>query len=146
MNGFTLTVPGDPQSKGRPRVFQGHGVTDPNTRHAEQKVRAAFQSAYPDWTPIAGPVRVSLEFWMKSRRNRDWDNLAKLATDALNGIAYKDDAQILEAHVVKRLPDERVPGKREGSMRNRRKGDQLTYRGGVYEPHTRIDAEEIEDQ
>ena len=22
-----LTVPGDPQSKGRPRVYQGHGIT-----------------------------------------------------------------------------------------------------------------------
>ena len=27
-----LTVPGDPQSKGRPRVYQGHGITPTRTR------------------------------------------------------------------------------------------------------------------
>jgi len=30
-------------------------------------------------------------FWCKARRRTDADNLVKLATDALNGIAYTDD-------------------------------------------------------
>jgi Holliday junction resolvase RusA-like endonuclease len=34
---------------------------------------------------------------------RDFDNLAKAATDPLNGIAWIDDDQITTAHVVRRF-------------------------------------------
>jgi Holliday junction resolvase RusA-like endonuclease len=32
----------------------------------------------------------------------DWDNLGKIVSDAMNGVVYKDDAQIFDAHVGKR--------------------------------------------
>ena len=32
----------------------------------------------------------------------DWDNIGKIVCDALNGIAYKDDAAITDATVCKR--------------------------------------------
>ena len=32
----------------------------------------------------------------------DWDNLGKLVSDALNGVCYKDDAQISDGRVIKR--------------------------------------------
>lgn len=32
----------------------------------------------------------------------DWDNIGKLVSDALNGIAYSDDAHIVDACVKKR--------------------------------------------
>ena len=35
----------------------------------------------------------------------DFDNLAKGITDALNGLAFKDDNQIVEAHIYKRYGD-----------------------------------------
>ena len=31
----------------------------------------------------------------------DWDNIGKIICDALNGIAWKDDAQIVDGHVLK---------------------------------------------
>ena len=47
-----------------------------------------------------------------TRRGRDWDNLAKLFTDALNGVAYEDDRQIIDANVHVRRPDKLVLGTR----------------------------------
>lgn len=35
----------------------------------------------------------------------DWDNVGKIVSDALNGIAYRDDSQIVDARVVKRYSD-----------------------------------------
>ena len=32
----------------------------------------------------------------------DWDNVGKIVCDALNGVAWHDDVQIVEAHVEKR--------------------------------------------
>lgn len=134
---FALIVPGDPLSKARPRVYNGHGVTDKRTRNAENRVYTEFRRQYGDATPLTGPIRIYLAFWMADRRPRDWDNLAKLATDALNGVAYRDDSQIVDAQVLKILPDQRVKGAR--GMRNRKPGDPPTRRGREYEPHTSIE-------
>lgn len=143
MNVFELSVPGDPLSKARPRVYNGHGVTDRRTRNAENRVYSEFRRKYGNVEPIKGPVRIRLKFWMASRHPRDWDNLAKLATDALNGVAYQDDVQIVEAQVSKVLPDRRVPGSKPGIMRNRKTGDPLLFMGEPYEPHTEIHISEI---
>ena len=86
-----LTVPGDPQSKGRPRVYQGHGITPTRTREAENRVYSEWRSRYPNLPPYEGPVCLALTFWTATRRGRDWDNLAKLFTDALNG-AWQESA------------------------------------------------------
>jgi Holliday junction resolvase RusA-like endonuclease len=71
--------------------------------------------------PIVGPVelRVAAAYpWPKrySRRKReanswrisrpDYDNIAKIIGDALNGIAWIDDAQIAKATVEKFFEDE----------------------------------------
>jgi len=42
---------------------------------------------------------VRLDFYRKDFTLADWDNLAKAATDPLNGLLWTDDAQIDEAHV-----------------------------------------------
>ena len=36
----------------------------------------------------------------------DWDNIGKIVTDALNGLAYEDDKQIVDAHVIKLYSDQ----------------------------------------
>jgi Holliday junction resolvase RusA-like endonuclease len=70
---------------------------------------------------VPGPVAVRIVFTMAIPQSRprawreaalagrilptskpDWDNLAKLTSDALNGIAWADDAEVASAHVVKR--------------------------------------------
>jgi Holliday junction resolvase RusA-like endonuclease len=78
------------------------------------------QQAMNGRAPIAGPVRVRMvahfaipASWSKKRRDAaaraetfpakrpDASNLAKLAEDAMNGIVYADDAQIVMLTVAK---------------------------------------------
>lgn len=129
-----LTIPGDPQSKGRPRVYNGHGITPEATRKAENRVYSEWRRQYPDLLAYKGPVAITLIFWTMTRRGRDWDNLAKLFTDALNGVAYEDDRQIIDASVHVRRPDMLVPGTR--GIRRRKTGDPLTWHGKPYQPCT----------
>jgi Holliday junction resolvase RusA-like endonuclease len=35
----------------------------------------------------------------RPNKRPDWDNYAKLVCDALNGLAFADDSEIVEAHV-----------------------------------------------
>ncbi len=35
----------------------------------------------------------------------DWDNIGKIVSDALNGVAYEDDKSIISAAVYKRYSD-----------------------------------------
>lgn len=130
-----LTIPGDPQSKGRPRVYHGHGITPQKTRDAENRVYTEWRRKYADLPPYDGPVSITITFWMATRQGRDWDNLAKLLTDALNGVAYMDDRQIIDASVHVRRPDQQVIGVK-GRPRKRKAGDPLTWHGREYTPHT----------
>jgi len=48
-----------------------------------------------------GNISISIRFYFNDKRQRDLDNLMKSVTDALNGIAYKDDSQITIAVLAK---------------------------------------------
>lgn len=100
---LTLCHPGDPVPKGRPRIFRGHGVTPKRTRDAEKSLRefAAWRMRGEGLDPFAGPLRVRLSFSRATARRCDLDNLAKLVLDALNGIAFVDDSQIVELVATK---------------------------------------------
>ncbi|MCI1643146.1 MAG: RusA family crossover junction endodeoxyribonuclease [Bifidobacterium crudilactis] len=140
IDGFMLIVPGDPQPKQRPKVYRGVGVTPKRTKDAQQAILRMFTTKYPDSPPISGEVAIRLEFWMASRHIKDWDNLEKLVTDALNKSAFLDDSQITRSVVDKYLPDQLMPGKH--GMRKRKTGDPLTHNGDPYQPHTLIYIEE----
>jgi len=102
--------------KGRPRFFRGHAVTPKATREAEMLSRLAYESAAHGAKAHTGiPVRVIVEMFSplpKSTPKRilflpfltrpDLDNVSKLQLDALNGVAYVDDAQVTELHAYKR--------------------------------------------
>ena len=92
----SFVVPGDPKPKGRPRFAKGRAYTPEATRSAEQRVLAAFNLAYPEWTPLAPAVRLRADvlFYRSTRRRVDSDNLLKLVTDALNGRLFVDDEQL----------------------------------------------------
>lgn len=117
-----LVVPGTPVPKGRPRFARsGHAYTPEATRRAEAAIRALYaqQCGVPD-RPDERPVAVAVTAYMpipKSMPKRlrtlaeeerlehrvrpDADNLLKLVTDALNGLAWRDDGQIYSAQVRK---------------------------------------------
>lgn len=119
----TLTIPGEPVGWGRPTPvarLNAAGepfvmmVTQEQTRVAKAAVRAAFQRKYPDHRPWTGPVllRFTAVFAIPKSFNKalrqaaergllyatkkpDKDNIEKLIKDALNGVVYADDQQVM---------------------------------------------------
>lgn len=52
--------------------------------------------------PIKGECEVWITLYFGTLRKCDWDNFHKLSMDALSGIVWEGDSQIVEAHVSKR--------------------------------------------
>lgn len=105
-------VPGKPQGKARPRVTRRGAYTPAKTKAYEQAVAAAYRAqagAYFGESQLAVMVfayfeppkstskkkrAAMLDGTIKPTTKPDADNIAKAVCDALNGIAYHDDAQI----------------------------------------------------
>ena len=92
---WSITINGNPIPKGRPKFYQGHAVTPEATRDYEALVKQAAAICWQG-EPTAEPVRVELRFWRGDKRQADLDNLSKAILDALNGVAWKDDGQIIQ--------------------------------------------------
>lgn len=133
-------IPGPPVGKARPRVVRmknGASVsfTPDKTVQYEELVRQRFQAAakgcrFPDdsalrATIISGyPIPASkaknkkqqaamLAGTIRPTKKPDGDNIIKIICDALNGIAYRDDSQIVEMIVLKQY----IPGGGETAVR-----------------------------
>lgn len=95
-----FTVDGEPMSKARARVVNGHAFTPERTRVAEAQVQAAFLAVAAGHrpTPLAegGRYGVFALFFHQTRQRRDVDNMLKLILDGLNGLAWEDDTQVVE--------------------------------------------------
>src|SRR5690606_35141301 len=99
--------------KARARVVTAngrtHSYTPDRTAAWEGEIVRAFRAAYPEhepWGPDV-PVRMVVEVVCPGRGKRarirgDASNFLKGIEDALNGWAYHDDIQIVEARVTKR--------------------------------------------
>lgn len=122
-----LTIPGPPRPLLRPRFGNGR-VYDPTpNRRAKRLIAliAAEKLSYASVKTIfTGPLYAGLVFYLpkpkgKIRKNStpypfadckpDIDNLEKLVYDALNGVLYKDDSQIIESHCWKRWAMDKEP-------------------------------------
>ena len=119
----TFTVDGDPVPKGRPRFARrGQFVqtyTDSKTIEYETHVALKARQAIGATKPLEGALNVFLYLryavppsYSKKRKKAclagqeypkriDLDNVYKSITDAMNGIVYLDDSQIVEAHIRK---------------------------------------------
>lgn len=96
---FRFEVPGEPRPKARPRFGKGKAFTPPETVAHERKV--AFFAKAAKVRPTSGPVVVGCSFYLGNNRRIDLDNLQKAICDALNGIAWEDDSQVVESHASK---------------------------------------------
>lgn len=123
-----FTVYGEPQGKGRPRfsTFGGHVTTrtPDQTVVYENLVRTEYHrqsgKRFPDDAMLdvrifafyAIPKAVSkkkrkamLNRELRPTKKPDFDNIGKVICDSLNGIAYRDDAQIVDSMVRKFYDD-----------------------------------------
>ena len=113
-----FTIKGAPFSKGRPR-FKRIGkfvrtYTDVKTKAAESEFISQAMSYAPS-EPLDGPLKVKIKFikvkpksyrkletfWTK---RPDLDNMIK-GLDALNGVFWKDDSQIVSLNAEKCFGD-----------------------------------------
>lgn len=98
---LTLHLDGEPVAKGRPRFGKGGKVYTPEaTAAAENKLGWEVKRAYPGIEPTGALVSLTVVFrsaGSAAKRNgrADLDNLVKLVKDALNGIAWLDDSQVV---------------------------------------------------
>lgn len=118
---LAFTIPGEPVHAARPRAVSigGHArIYSPKQNVVSKQVIMDFASkAMNGSPPLEGPIKLHIEAtyphpgsWSKPKRERtpwkiskpDWDNIGKLAADALTGIVFRDDAQVVQASVIKR--------------------------------------------
>ena len=120
-----FTVPGQPVGKGRPRAFRmGKGVrmfTPEKTVSYESLVATAAHGAMRGHPPVEGAVAVDLDIrlmvpmsWSAKKRAQalegqihptkkpDADNVTKAIFDAMNGIVWGDDVQVVRLSLRKR--------------------------------------------
>lgn len=121
MRSEKIVIPGKPQGKGRPRFTRyGSVYTPPSTRIYEEKIREAWgdreliHSPITIWIdaylPISSSASKTDKYLMKigsikAAKKPDIDNVIKAVLDALNGIAYDDDKQVVILHAVKKYSD-----------------------------------------
>src|ERR1044071_5623772 len=99
-----FTVGGTPSPKARARADPrtGRHYTPLETKVAEHRVvwalRAAGVRGPCDPTSLFG---VHTVFRCATNRHADGDNMLKLVLDALNGVVWRDDSQVVEKSVVR---------------------------------------------
>lgn len=99
-------VPGDPMPSARKRLDTRHNRLYTPTEETERvKVIQLCARASQPQIVSAGPARLRLRFFTRcvpwAMKRNDWDNLGKLMSDALNGITYTDDGQVVRGLVDK---------------------------------------------
>lgn len=97
-----LTLPYPPLANRYWRVWRGRAVKSPAARDYQSSVRLANRRK-----PIEGPVSVSVSVYRPWRRG-DLDGALKVLLDALQGVAYADDSQVVRLH-AERFEDKANP-------------------------------------
>lgn len=86
---------------GRGKQGQLLSYQSPRVDAWEVAVGYAAKQAMRGDEPITGKLRVVLHFYLSHMRIVDVDNLMKCVCDGCRGIVFKDDNQIIDAHIVK---------------------------------------------
>jgi Holliday junction resolvase RusA-like endonuclease len=84
-----------PQPKRRARHGKGRTYSDPRTVAYEAAVGLACRAVMKG-APVAEDVALWCLFEQRDARRCDGDNAYKAIADALNGIAYEDDRQVID--------------------------------------------------
>jgi len=117
---LTIVIQGAPQGKGRPRFGMGRVYTPVETRNYETGVALLARAEMRGRKLFDGPLHIDLravfaipKTWSREKRAQairgeirptvkpDADNIIKIIKDGLNGIAYRDDAQVVSINASK---------------------------------------------
>jgi len=126
---YAIEIPGEPVGKQRPKVWPikmksgviiRSGVTPEKTVNYTNLVRLLWREKYPGFMPLKGAVRLELRIFksipkaagkkkaalmeageIRPETKPDWDNVGKMISDALEGLAYERDSQIASGQVEK---------------------------------------------
>lgn len=117
-----FSIPGEPCAKGRPRFVRatGKAVTPEKTARYEQLVQLSYMQHVGQDVTLQGPIKAHIRAYfsipssiskhkreqmltdtLRPQKRPDADNVAKIVLDALNGIAYGDDKEIVHLEVEK---------------------------------------------
>lgn len=122
---YTITIPGKPRGKGRPRFSRATGrtYTDDATAVYENLVKTMWMTVVGE--RLSGELAVSIEAHYAIPQSKpkkmqaamrdgsvrpttkpDIDNVIKAVLDGLNGVAYADDSQVVALSASKRYSDD----------------------------------------
>lgn len=120
-----FTISGEPCGKGRPRFATVGGYvktyTPKETVSYENLIKISYRMKYGlerfgDTQPLMMCVKayysipkstskknrqLMLDKKIRPTKKPDWDNIGKIVADSLNGVAYRDDAQVVDALIRK---------------------------------------------
>jgi Holliday junction resolvase RusA-like endonuclease len=117
-----FTIPGNPVGKARPRFNSqtNRTYTPQETRDYEELVKWSYRAKYSG-KMLTGEISAAItayykipDSWSKKRKEQavngelkptvkpDCDNVVKAILDAINGVAYKDDAAVTDLEFHKR--------------------------------------------
>lgn len=95
---MNFTLPYPPTANLYWRVWRGRAVKSKKAREYQRKVALLAKSRARQ--PIIGPVGVHVDVYRPAKRG-DLDNTLKVLLDALKGIAYADDSQVVSLHACR---------------------------------------------
>ena len=118
-----LIIPGTPIAKGRPRLSKWGTYTPEKTVNYETLIKELF--IISNQKKLDGALVLVAKAYFPitkstSKKNRakmisgeihhtkkpDYDNISKIIGDALNGLAYDDDSQIVDGRLIKSYSEE----------------------------------------
>lgn len=110
-----IIIPGEPVAQGRPRFAKGHAYDPQKSRDYKSYVGMMAANQMRNNPPIAEPVRMTIKVYrpipksfskkkhteaevgdLRPTTKPDLDNYIKGIKDALKGIAWADDSQVVE--------------------------------------------------
>ena len=122
MTKYSITIPGEPMGKQRPRSAKYGVYTPTKTADYETLVKQTYMSEIRQ--KLNGQLRVSMSAYFKipqstgtkkrllmlsgdirPTKTPDCDNIMKIILDSLNSIAYDDDRQVVSAAIDKYYSD-----------------------------------------
>lgn len=119
---IALTIPGEPKGKARPKFDSRsrRAYTPSDTKKYEKQISDLYHLnysglAFPDGAldlrirayfgvPKSDSAKTTLRKLanvIRPTKKPDMDNIVKIVADALNGVAFRDDAQIVDCMVRK---------------------------------------------